>query len=185
MNTDILISTIRDDPQELQRESLPSFYEIVLVDQIDNMLKPAFRQLLDATLEALPASMIEFVVSIREYWEELYDIIILVVQIRLIRSQGATLAERLYGLQRRGANAGGAPPDVDNYGKPIIGFPSECFAATRYLHLYGSCVAPHCHYVDSYCGDSSKSYEARQRMLDAHGATHLERADDSSRTAQA
>lgn len=168
MNTDILISTIRDDPQELQRESLPSFYEIVLVDQIDNMLKPAFRQLLDATLEALPASMIEFVVSIREYWEELYDIIILVVQIRLIRSQGATLAERLYGLQRRGANAGGAPPDVDKYGKPIIGSSKRMLRWQQDISIFMVAVLPRIVTTLTRTAAIVRSrMRARQRMLDA------------------
>ena len=68
MNTDILISTIRDDESGGQRESLPSFYEIILVDQIDNMLKPAFRQFLDVALDSFPVSMIDFIQAIREYW---------------------------------------------------------------------------------------------------------------------
>ena len=168
MNTDILISTIRDEEGGLQRESLPSFYEIVLVDQIDNMLKPAFRQLLDATLESLPASMIELVASIREYWEELYDIIILVVQIRLIRSQGATVAERLYGLQRRGINVGGAPLELDKYGKPILGSSNRMLRWQQDISIFMVAVLPRI--VTTLTRSATivrNRMRARQRMLDA------------------
>ena len=63
------------------------------MDQIDNMLKPAFRQFLDVTLNTLPVSMIHLTQLIRGNWEELYDFILLIVQIRLIRYQGASFAK--------------------------------------------------------------------------------------------
>ena len=141
MNTDILISTIRDDESGTQRESLPSFYEIILVDQIDNMLKPAFRQFLDVALDSFPVSMIDFIQAIREYWEELYDIIILVVQIQLIRHQGATLAERVYGLQRRGINHS-VILDADKYGKPIIASSNKMMRWQQDISIFMVAVLP-------------------------------------------
>ncbi len=117
--TNLLVSTIRGEDSSTTQESLPSLYEVVLVDQIEAMLKPTFRQILSAVTELIPASMFEWRHSIQERWEELYDVIILVVQYHLIRTQGSTLAEKIYGLQRRGLS-GGEPSDLDMSGKPII-----------------------------------------------------------------
>ena len=100
--TNILVSTIRGEDLSTTQESLPSLYEVLLVDQIDRMLKPTFRQILSAITELIPASVFELRHSIQEHWEELYDMIILIVQYRLIRTHGSTLPEIIYGLQRRG-----------------------------------------------------------------------------------
>ena len=117
--TNVLVSTIRGESSGTSHESLPSLYEVILVDQIDAMLKPAFRQFLSAATELIPASLFEWRHSMQEHWEEIYDVIILVVQYRLIRTQGSTLAERIYGLQRRGLS-GGESFHTDRHGKPLI-----------------------------------------------------------------
>ena len=116
--TNILVSTIRGEDLSTTQESLPSLYEVLLVDQIDRMLKPTFRQILSAITELIPASVFELRHSIQEHWEELYDMIILIVQYRLIRTYGSTLPEMIYGLQRRGIS-GGESYEVDS-GKALI-----------------------------------------------------------------
>ena len=99
MDTEVLISTIRGDNNDT-RGHLPSIYEIFLVDQIDHMLKPAFRQFADAlqATNTLPSPLSHI---LRDKWEELYDILILILQWRCIRYSHSTIAEYIYGLRRR------------------------------------------------------------------------------------
>ena len=66
--TNILVSTIRGEDLSTTQESLPSLYEVLLVDQIDRMLKPTFRQILSAITELIPASVFELRHSIQEHW---------------------------------------------------------------------------------------------------------------------
>lgn len=109
MDADILISTIRDaDSGDAGGacEHLPSLFEVILVDQIDAMLKPAFHHGIVAVHDSLPLSLQTLAEVLRSRWEDLYNLLIIVLQWFCIRKSNSTIAESIYGLTRRGVREG-------------------------------------------------------------------------------
>jgi hypothetical protein len=192
MNTDILLSTLQDgrDSSGASLERLPSFYEIIIVDQIDAMLKPAFRQFLNAVLESMPSSMVELMQLLREHWEEVYDLLLLVVQLKLIKSQGATLAERLYGLERRSIH-GSESFDLDKFGKPIVRASSKLKQWQQDISIFMVAVLPRiatmftrtAAIVRSRVRARAQIQEAQRRNDARHAATAASRVSSATATA--
>jgi len=107
METGILISTIRDSGEHNgPSEHLPSLFEIILVDQIDAMLKPVFHHGIIAVHDSLPLSLQSFASLLRARWEDLYNTLVIVLQWIFIRKRNATIAESIYGLVRRSLGDG-------------------------------------------------------------------------------
>ena len=112
MDTDILISTIRGaDSGDTGSvgEQLPSVFEAILVDQIDAMLKPAFHHGIVAVHDSLPLSLQTLASMLRSRWEDLYNLLLILVQWFCIRKRKSTIAESIYGLTRRGLREEGDP----------------------------------------------------------------------------
>ena len=102
MNTEVLIATVREDARSVGiAERLPSLFEVVLVEQINGMMKPAFHQLVTSALDSIPESQGALSRMLLGMWEELYDVVNLALQWQSIRGSGSSFAERLYGLTRR------------------------------------------------------------------------------------
>ena len=110
MDPDLLIATIRDPVGARGGERLPSLFELLLVDQIDGMLRPALRHglvsLCDSAPSAIAASPLLATCHARS--EELCRLALLAAQWVCVRSYGASISEVAYGLTRRGVLGDGS-----------------------------------------------------------------------------
>jgi len=99
--TSVLLATAtssRGDERGTTR--LPSVFELYLVDQIDDLLKPAFQHVYSAVLAALPERASSLADALQDQWQELYAMAHLVAQYHSIKGNDRTISERIYGLQR-------------------------------------------------------------------------------------
>jgi hypothetical protein len=120
MDTDLLISTISDGQDIGNVERLPSFFEIILVDKINDMLKPAIRHIFTVMEESLPASLIPISSSLRSYSDESCKILVMLIQWVCIKRHGTSVAELLYGLNRRNVLGGVESSSINGNIKPKI-----------------------------------------------------------------
>jgi len=166
METDILISTIRDSGEVSGRgEHLPSLFEIILVDQIDAMLKPAFHHGIVALHDSLPLSLQAVASLLRARWEDLYNMVIIVLQWLFIRKRNATIAESIYGLTRRGV--GGGDLALDGAGRASVSSSSPMLRWQQDMGIWFVAVLPRL--VDSLkraCKDI-RAYSRQQRRAQA------------------
>lgn len=88
---EILIGTIDSG------DSLPSAYELFLLDQIDRMLRPACHHLVRSASGALPRSVSGVLL---DQWESLFVCLQLAWQWSQIRTHDRSIAESIYGLRR-------------------------------------------------------------------------------------
>lgn len=79
---------------------LPSVFELYLVDQLDALLKPAFRHVWSSLVNLLPMRMSALSDALFDRWQELYTIVLVAAQYHSIKEHHRTIAEGIYGLRR-------------------------------------------------------------------------------------
>jgi hypothetical protein len=177
METETLITLIRDADQQDHGEHLPSFFEIILVDNIDSMIKPAFHHGIEALHDSLPISWQNFASFLRSRWNDMYNIMILVAQWFFIRKWNATISESLYGLTRRGANY--ANLGLDSQGKSALSSSSPLQRWQQDVSIWFVVVLPQLiDTLKSVCKDI-RSYARRHRLVqERQVAENVQRRDD-------
>jgi DNA-binding transcriptional regulator YbjK len=97
--TGTLLVTLTEAPPSGEAV-LPSVFELYLVDQLDALLKPAFRHVWSSLVNLLPARMSALSDALFDRWQELYTIVLVAAQYHSIKEHHRTIAEGIYGLRR-------------------------------------------------------------------------------------
>lgn len=95
--TNILLATVNESSES---GTLPSVFELYLVDQIDGLLKPAFHHAYSAIISHLPFRSMALSDALQDRWRETFTFVQLVAQYNSFKSHNRSLSEGIYGLTR-------------------------------------------------------------------------------------
>jgi len=103
MDPDILIATIREGGATGASggERLPSLFEVLLVGQIDGMVRPAVLHGFRSLCDGAPAASLPLLAAFRTRSDELCRLLVMAAQWACVRAHGASISETLYGLSWR------------------------------------------------------------------------------------